>query len=468
MYTLTDAAPTDQRLVDFPAPAGQVVSGAFDDALETNPVPLYMLSRELNAQRDVGPKLEWWEAQEQAKHAGVKVNVPDEGISQGALAIMIERRKDQASRDLLFARKEGFGATAGMFAAGTAGALMDPLNVTAGFIPVLSGTRYAQALSRAATAGGRAGIRLGVGAAEGAVGSAIVEAPTLSLHGELQDEYSLYDSLANMAFGTFASSGIRGVTGAMRDRWKGIQAARQEDFLRSVDPAEWKAVREAYEQQIERDMFADLEGGFSRGAGPDEGLRARWEEERDAAVKERVVQTDANAAVPGPAEVGAAISDDTHAQALKTAVAQAIEGRRIDVDPVIKQDPVFGQQRMSEGEVRQRAQSNMAPENLVSSDPEASKRADLTIETEAPSAKPGRAEPPPPRGSRGKVEGAEATDLPKLAEQAANDMGDAKVRFGADEMTAKEFLAGARETAARAKQDSELFLKFAKCMREAA
>jgi hypothetical protein len=67
----------------------------------------------------------------------------------------------------------------------------------------------------------------------------------------VQDDYTLYDSLANIAFGTFASSGLRAVGGLARDRWKGLAAARQEDFLRSIEPSEWAASRKAYEQQIE-------------------------------------------------------------------------------------------------------------------------------------------------------------------------------------------------------------------------
>lgn len=494
MYTLTDSSPQGITLLDFPAPAGRVIAGAFDEALETNPVPLFMLSRELNANKDA-PRLEWWQAQEQAKRAGVKVTVPDEGISQEALSILIERRKDEASRSVLFARREGFGAGAGVFAAGLAGAFMDPLNAASGYIPVLSGTRYAGALARAATVGERTLLRAGVGSAEGLVGAAAVEAPTIALRRDLQDDYGLYDSLANVAFGTVASAGLRGVSGALRDRWRGIQAARQEDYLRSIEPSEWAAARSAYERQIERDMNTELETGFDRGHGPSDGLTERWAQQRAAAERlaevdevisrmrgrmseaeiERFVEAErkmrAEAAVPDDAklldaagiaerkfremdlqevkdrlargegliivpgnerETLAAISDETHAHAMKTAVAQAIEGRRIDVDPVVRQDPAFGPQRMSRQEVLKRAQSNMAPDAKVGGDAAASRRAD---QAEAPAAKPGAAEPPPPRGSSGAAAGVEAKpaslveaeerlkETQALVQKAANDAG---------------------------------------------
>lgn len=482
MYTLTDSAPPRMSLLDFPAPAGRVIAGAFDDAIESNPVPLFVLSRELNANRNQGPMLQWWEAQDQVKRAGVKVAVPDDGISQSALSILIERRRDDAAREVLFARKEGPGATIGTFGAGLAGSLMDPVNAAAGFIPVLSGTRYAGLLERAATTGSRFAVRGAVGAAEGVAGAAAVEVPTIGLRRDLQDEYGLYDSLANIAFGTFASSGLRMVSGLARDRWKGLHAARQEDYLRSIEPSEWAAARRAYEQQIGRDMDLELRAGFDVGHGPTDGLTERWAAQRqqaenlrqtddvirrmharmsdaeierfveaeqkmraeaaapgaddrvllDAAgiaerkfremdlaeVRERLARGEGLIVVPGNArEAAAAISDETHANALRTAVAQAIEGRRIDVDPIVRQDAAFGPQRMGAEEVKRRARANMAPESKVGADAEASRRAQLTTETGAPAVKPAATEPPPPRGGAGKAAGAEVS--PERAEAEA-------------------------------------------------
>jgi hypothetical protein len=440
MYTLTDSAPSGMTLLDFPAPAGRVIAGAFDDALETNPVPLFMMARELHSARGTGQRLTREQAAEQTRFAGVNVTVPEDGISENALRILIERRKDHAARDMLFARREGAASTAGMFGVGLVGPFMDPLNAAAGFFPSLSGTRYAATLAQAVTHGGRAGVRLGVGAAEGLVGAALVEAPTIALRRELQDEYGLYDSLANIAFGTFASAGLRSVSGALRDRWRGLAAARQEDFLRAVEPSEWAAARSAYQSGLERDMDVELRGGFERGGGPAEGLVGRWATEREAAA--RLVETDeaiarqrmrfsdeeigrfveaekkfrAESAAPGAdermlldaagvaerkfreidlaevrerlkrgegliivpgnqREVVASIGEATHANALKTAVAQAIEGRRIDVDPVVRQDPVFGAQRMNQAEARARALANQQPEAKVAADPAASKKA---------------------------------------------------------------------------------------------
>jgi hypothetical protein len=140
----------------LPCTGGKVISGAFDDALETNPVPLFMLARELHGARSVGTMLPKDQALEEAKRQGVSVKVPEEGISSAALGILVERRKDDAARSLLFARQEGSLTSVGVFGAQLAASFLDPVNAAAGFIPVLGGTRYAAALGKAATLGERA------------------------------------------------------------------------------------------------------------------------------------------------------------------------------------------------------------------------------------------------------------------------------------------------------------------------
>lgn len=500
MFTVNDTAARGTTLFDFPAPSGSVVGAAFDDALETNPVPMFMLSRELTNARESGPRLPREQALEEAKRAGVGVTVPADGITQQALGILIERRRDDAARQVLYARREGVAATAGMFAAGLAGAMMDPVNAAAGFIPILGGTRYAGMLAEASTVGARAGVRLGIGAVEGAVGAAAVEVPTMALRRDLQDDYSLYDSLANIAFGTVASAGLRGVSGAARDAWVGIARARELDALRAVDPEVWQSMRLAAESTQERAFWQDLEVGFQRGVGIPEGMRAAFERDRfeiesrgaadefgaamgeerdfrasahariaaaadeaidrrfrrehekllaagmepDEALRQSFARTfpETERALASAAEIGerrlsefaaadarsriaegrglilvprtagdvqAAISGATHAQALRTAVAQAVEGRVIDVEPVVRRDPAFGQQRASIEVVRERSRANAAPDAKVGADRGASERASEAME------KPEVAAAPKAKASKDK----EAEKSPELTEAEA-------------------------------------------------
>lgn len=480
MFTTDIQAARGTSLFDFPAPAGRVVGEAFDSAIETNPVPLFMQSIELHEAKQTGFRLPKDRALEEARRAGVAVTVPDDGITEPALKILIERRKDDAARQLIFARSPGGVATAGVFGAGVAGAFMDPLNLAAGFIPVLGGTRYAAKLAEAGTAGARAGLRLGVGAAEGAVGAAAVELPTAALHRDLQDDYSLYDSLANVAFGTFASAGIRGISGAARDAWLGMAKARELDALRGVDPQVWASAKAAAATAEERAFWTDLEAGFQRGEGIPDGMRAAFDRERfqgefdDALAEHRAalarIAADADVAIDrrfqrerekmlaagiepdealkqafakvypeterrlkSAAEIGvermgamelddarkaiaegrgliqvpqtnaeilAAIEDSTHAHALKAAVAQAIEGKQVDVTPVLRQDKAFGPSRLDLSEAREWAKRQNTPEAFVGADRAASERATETIkakgETKAqkPETKPAASETP--------------------------------------------------------------------------
>jgi hypothetical protein len=235
-------------------------------------VPLFMLSRELHGMRSVGTMLPKDQALEEAKRQGVSVKVPEEGISSAALGILVERRKDEAARDMLFARKEGAAASLGMFGAQLAGSFMDPVNAAAGFIPVLGGTRYAAALGKAATTGSRLGVRAGIGAVEGLVGAAAVEGPTLNLRRDLQDDYTLYDSLANIAFGTFASSGLRdGRRSCARplERSRGCASGGLPALDRALRmESRTDCLRAAGRARHER----DLEHGFERGPGPSDEL----------------------------------------------------------------------------------------------------------------------------------------------------------------------------------------------------
>lgn len=484
MWTLTDrSAPLS--LLDYPAPAGAVIGAAFDHAIDTNPVPMFMQDLELQRAKTQGPILTQQQVGEEAARFGVSVSAPKEGMSMAATRILIQRRQDEAAFQLQMARSPGgFLVGGGQFAAGMAGSLLDPLNLAAGMIPVLNGTRYAAMLGTAATAGSRAGIRLGIGAAEGAVGAGLVELPTALLHRDLQDDYSLGDSLANIAFGTFASAGLRAGGGFARDAYLGLSKARQIDALRAIDPEVWAKMRDQAATAQERAFYSDLEQGFQRGEGIPEQLRQHFELGRgaedfnarmgeyageraataaagvdaanalgnamdfryresaqrilaaaDEAINRRLArERDANLAagmepdaalkaafqkvnpeteklltqaqigqrrlnemeladarraiaegrgmvfVPKTAaEAEAAISQGTHAAALRASVAQAVDGRPIDPTPIVMSDEIFGSRRPTQEQVVLSAKSNAAPENKVASNAKASRLAAAEI-----------------------------------------------------------------------------------------
>lgn len=173
--------------------------------------------------RTAPPKISKAEALERAKKEGVQVEVGADGISEGALDFLIQRRREDLMRQYTIDRyRGGFGGQALGLGAAFLGEAVDPLNIAAAFIPIVGPARYAAILGRAGTGiGARAAARAGIGAAEGAVGVAALEPFNYAASQRLQDDYTLRDSLANVAFGTFLGAGLHSAGGAIFDAVKG-------------------------------------------------------------------------------------------------------------------------------------------------------------------------------------------------------------------------------------------------------
>lgn len=233
-----DAPALDQRtLLDVPANSGDVFGAAFDEAFSTNPSTSAFRLEELNQQEQgravvMGPEsyfapnagrlepetplLGAEQAREQVAGAGLDIKIPDQGIRQGALEVLIERHREQLARQQIMARAGG-GNMPTQITASLAASLLDPLNIASAFVPVIGEARYARLLAGAATPMGRAAVRGGVGAVEGSVGAAIVEPlPLLAAQAD-QTEYGLSDSLANIALGGVLGGGLHSIGGAVSD-----------------------------------------------------------------------------------------------------------------------------------------------------------------------------------------------------------------------------------------------------------
>ena len=142
------------------------------------------------------------QAKQRAKDAGVDLEIPEDGIRERALEILLERK--QARRrldDVLNRAPEGLTPTALKFGVALGASLLDPMNVASAFIPVVGPARYAKLLRSASGPGGRALVRSGVGAVEGVVGAAVVEPFVLAAAQQEQSDYGLADSLLNITFG---------------------------------------------------------------------------------------------------------------------------------------------------------------------------------------------------------------------------------------------------------------------------
>lgn len=286
-----DAPVLDRRtMLDIPAQSGEVFDAAFDSAFSTNPTTSLVRSEELAQQADgravvMGPEsylapnagrlepdspmVEAQAARDRVSGMGLDIKIPEQGIRQGALDVLIDRHREQAARQQVLARANG-GAMGAQIAASLAASLLDPLNIASAFVPVVGEARYAALLGRAAGPLGRAGVRAGVGAVEGAVGAAILEPLPLLAANQDQTEYGLSDSLANIALGGILGGGLHSVGGAVSDALRrnlSTEAPPAGNVLNAADrqTAPAQSLRAAdFERLFDQDPDAALRTALAR------------------------------------------------------------------------------------------------------------------------------------------------------------------------------------------------------------
>lgn len=302
-----DAPALDRRsLLDIPADRGAVFDAAFESAFTTNPSTSLARLEGLTQEQDgravvMGPEsylapnagrlepetplISAQQARDRVAAAGLDLKIPDQGIRQGALDILMERQQAQLARNQIMLRANG-GYLPTQIAAGLAASLADPLNIASAFIPVVGEARYARLLENAASPLARAGVRAGVGATEGAVGAAILEPlPLLAAQAD-QTEYGLSDSLANIAFGAALGGGLHSIGGAVSDALRRRLSAETQQPVRVEDTAGIPSTAVRTEAEIPTSTrLRDLGRVFED--DPDAGLRMslqRGIEADDAAI----------------------------------------------------------------------------------------------------------------------------------------------------------------------------------------
>lgn len=217
---------TDQGVLagrgDVQPSASLSFAGAVGSALTGNLTSVIADYGELQ-QANKGPRLGKAQADQMFKDAGIRHSAPESGYTQSAIDIIIKRqRNQQAIRDIDEATPYSWVGTPIRGGASVLAGLTDPLNVASAFIPVVREARVASMLARAGESGLSSALARGaIGATEGLVGSALMEVPTYGLRTALQDDYTLTDSLLNMAFGTVAGGGLHAVGGAIGDHLSG-------------------------------------------------------------------------------------------------------------------------------------------------------------------------------------------------------------------------------------------------------
>lgn len=165
-------------------------------------------------------------AREEAKARGVDAEIePGSDIGRYELDGIIAAKLREKKRDAAFARSPGgLGALATEILGGVIGSAMDPVQGAASFIPVVGQAKYAMMLERAgASALGRAAVRVGVGAVEGAAGAAVLEPLNLLTAYRNQTRYGATDSFVNIVAGGVLGAGLHTIGGAVGDAVTGAR-----------------------------------------------------------------------------------------------------------------------------------------------------------------------------------------------------------------------------------------------------
>lgn len=211
---------TDQGTIyDYDVSTSEMLGAGFGRQLDTNvgtsfvARPLNFLTEDLMA---IAGTSEWVGADKARKEitgAGLELTVPDNGISRYELDTLKYLKKRENEQNQIQARNQTMVGTAAGFAGGLAAGLTDPLNIASAFIPVVPQARYAAWVAEASGAIGRAGVRAGVGMAEGAVGAAILEPFAYAGAQMSQLQYTAADSFINVVFGGVMGGGLHSAGG---------------------------------------------------------------------------------------------------------------------------------------------------------------------------------------------------------------------------------------------------------------
>lgn len=154
---------------------------------------------------------------------------------KGYVEKLVEQRLEELRlRDIQARGPQNFLAKTSYFLGSFGSTVVDPINIGAGFIPVVGQEVF---LSKVAKSGLTAA-RFQKGMAEGFVGNLAVEPLNVLNAKSEQKEYTAYDSLRNITFGTIASGGLHVAFGRIGDAYKSV--TNQENIytkIANADPA---------------------------------------------------------------------------------------------------------------------------------------------------------------------------------------------------------------------------------------
>ncbi|PVX84354.1 hypothetical protein [Paraburkholderia unamae] len=247
-------------------------------------------------------------AQKQLDAAGVKMQAPSDGMYQDTLDSLVQRQQEKAARDVAISASPVGARSVLGFGVQAATSMLDPLNIASSFVPVIGPMKYTALLADAGSGLARLGIRAGVGAAEGAAGAALMQPVDYLASRNVGDDYTMTQALENVAFGAAFGSGLHSTFGAVHDLAFGAPRKPNTNIPTDVPQT---PVDEAPAAGAPTPLVIRLDTGDV----PISPLGSAW--------------------------MNNSVSHETRVAATSTAVSQLLDGRNIEVDPVIRADPAL-------------------------------------------------------------------------------------------------------------------------------
>lgn len=175
------------------------------------------------------PLLSNSEAMARMQEQGIQLEIPKEGIREGAFNFLIEKRKESMRREMVLSSEANQGRMLKNLGIGVAASFSDPLNIATALLPGIGMMKIAKTLDTVTdVAGATMGIQAasrGANAArvsqalkgtkgvigESVAGAVLAESLVLPSQKYLQSDYDMYDSLINVGVGTVFAGTLHGV-----------------------------------------------------------------------------------------------------------------------------------------------------------------------------------------------------------------------------------------------------------------
>lgn len=251
------SAPGPINLADYEPSTWEVVKHALNQAIENNPSPQFEnmaaaggfseyhdyfdydmpdvdVVAEAQARLANTPKYMPLDEQEKfIEGYGLTGKIsPHEKLKEEDLRILCEGMQKANMHSLVAEKASSWQSVAG-FGAGLVGGMLDPIVIGSMFLPVIPEATQAAMLAKSATSGwGRALARAKIGAATGAVGSAILEPIVFSGMTTAERDYTMLNSLMNIGAGAIFGAAMHPALGAAGEwlRGKGLIEPRAQSW----------------------------------------------------------------------------------------------------------------------------------------------------------------------------------------------------------------------------------------------